>query len=526
MTTVMSRREFIAASMAFAAARGVVAAEGGAAPGFLHGVASGDPLQERVILWTRLSGADLAEDVVVDWTVAEDPALQYVVSRGRSITSIERDFTVKVDATGLRPGRTYYYQFRAGAQLSPVGRTRTLPADGVEHARIAFVSCSNLPAGLFNVYALLARRTDLDCVLHLGDYLYEYANGTYGDGTALGRIPQPQREIVSLLDYRERHAQYKRDPDLQAVHAQHPFICVWDDHEITNDAWKDGAQNHQPEAGEGDWLARRRAATRAYFEWMPIREARRNEQMRIFRDFRFGKLADLMMLDTRLHGRDRQSALKPVTPEAGLPADDLVANDPRRSLLGQDQEEWLYAGLVRSRRRGTTWRLLGQQLMMAQLSATGGRTLFNFDQWDGYRPSRERLYQVLRDNAVDNLVVLSGDIHSSWANELTSNPWDGAAYDPATGQGVVGVEFVTPAVSSPGLATRELAERNATLVKAGSPHMKFIDMFHRGYVVLDLTHARVRAEFWHVDRVDQPSREERLASAWEVVAGRQGLSAG
>ncbi len=272
MNRSFSRRKFLAASAAVAAAGSVAAHDGRRTASFQHGVASGDPLHDRVILWTRVTSDRWYDDIDVKWQVARDPKMRRIVATGRTNTNIWRDFTVKVDVDGLDDARTYYYQFSAKGERSPVGRTRTLPRGRVDAARLAVVSCSNLPAGLFNVYALIAQRGDLDAVLHLGDYIYEYGNGTYGDGALLGRTPLPDKEIITLADYRQRHAQYKSDPDLQAVHQQHPFICVWDDHEITNDAWKDGAENHNPELGEGEYSVRKRAAIRAYFEWMPIRE--------------------------------------------------------------------------------------------------------------------------------------------------------------------------------------------------------------------------------------------------------------
>jgi alkaline phosphatase D len=519
----ISRRKFLVAAAALAASSGAEATQGRREISFQHGVASGDPLHDRVILWTRVTTGNWYDDVDVRWQVARDPKMRRIVANGHASANIWRDFTVKVDVDCLDPGQTYYYQFSARGERSVVGRTRTLPRGRVDAARLALVSCSNLPAGLFNVYALIARRSDLDCVLHLGDYLYEYGNSTFGDGTLLDRVPAPDKEIVSLVDYRQRHAQYKLDADLQAAHRQHPFICVWDDHEIANDAWKDGAENHNPELGEGEWSVRKRAGIRAYFEWMPIREWAHQSNARIFRQFRFGQLADLFMLDTRHYGRDQQSAAKPVSPTAGFPANDPVANDPSRTLLGFDQEAWLDERLSLSKSREITWRLLGQQVMMAQLSPSGGQTLFNLDQWDGYRPARERLFTSVRDNNVDNIVVLTGDIHSSWANELTSNPWDAGTYNPATGNGVVGVEFVTPGVSSPGILNPVEAAQTAAFVCSVSPHMKFAELNKRGYVILDLDRERVQGEFWHVATVDAPSREETLAAAFINEAGANRL---
>jgi alkaline phosphatase D len=312
---------------------------------FLHGVASGDPLANRVILWTRVTPVSADAVVPVRWRVASDPLMRQVCCSGGVLTDASRDFTVKVDATQLTPGTTYYYQFSALDAHSPVGRTRTLPHDDVDRLRLAVLSCSNYPYGLFNVYGLVARRHDLVAVLHLGDYIYEYANGVYGDGTALGRIPDPNREIVSLADYRARHAIYKTDPDLQECHRQHPFIAVRDDHESANDSWMGGAENHDPDQGEGDWEVRRALSIRAYFEWMPIRGVPSNP---IYRRFRFGNLAEVDMLDTRLLGRDMQAA---------SPADVASINDPNRQLLGVEQEAWFFNRLAQSSAHEVPWRL-------------------------------------------------------------------------------------------------------------------------------------------------------------------------
>jgi alkaline phosphatase D len=519
----LTRRSFLAAAAVLAASRGAQPAGARGAASFEHGVASGDPLHDRVILWTRVTPPNWFDEIEVKWQVARDPKMQRVIARGLVTTSLWRDFTVKVDVDGLEPAQTYYFRFETPGARSLIGRTRTLPRDDAQAARLAVVSCANLPMGFFNVYALLARRADLDAVLHLGDYLYEYANVTYGDGTLIGRVPEPDREIVTLLDYRLRHAQYKRDPDLQAAHRQHPFICVWDDHEFANNTWKDGADNHNADKGEGEWPVRMRAAIRAYVEWMPIREWTALPDTRIYRQFRFGGLADLLMLDTRQHGRDRQSTTPRVSAGGGYPADDPIANDPARTLLGLDQEEWLTRQLSASAAGDVTWRLLGQQVLMAQLSTDGGQTSNNFDVWDGYVAARGRLYDAVRDHRVDNLVVLTGDIHSSWANELTRDPWDEKTYGPDTGRGALGVEFATPAVSSPGALNPVHALQRAALIRRASPHVKYIEMHERGYVLLDLDRQRIQGEFWHVATVDAPSREETLAAAFVNEAGANRL---
>jgi alkaline phosphatase D len=523
-----TRRQFVAALAAAGVASPALASGRGGWPGrgrpqFLHGVASGDPLHDRVILWTRVTPPRPTDILVGRWTIAKDPAMRRTVGRGWFATDIRRDFTVKVDARNLEPGCSYYYRFECDGARSCVGRTRTLPRDGVKALRLAFVSCSNYPYGYFNAYRRIAERADLDFVLHLGDYLYEYELGNYVNPLLVGvRDVQPTTELLTLTDYRLRHAQYKTDPDLQEAHRQHPFICVWDDHEIANDAYKDGAENHDP-ATEGQWTARKRQAVRAYNEWIPIRDVTVLDD-RIFRSFRVGDLADLIMLDTRLYGRDPQAAFKGGVPE--LPVNEPPIADPHRSLLGFDQEAWLYQRLSASKTRGAIWRILGQQVMMAQLSTNGGANTINPDQWDGYGPSRQRLYDHLTGNGIDNVVVTTGDIHSSWCNDLSSNPWDiPTSYNPSTGQGIVGVEFVSPAVSSPPPPPLPgtTPAQTAGLIQSISPHIKYVDLEKRGYVLLDIDRERVQGEVYHVGTVDALDSSEGLAAAFVNFAGDNGL---
>jgi alkaline phosphatase D len=473
---------------------------------FRHGVASGDPLTDRVILWPRVTSVRAAPGV--RWEVARDAAFTRPVASGLTQTGASRDFTVKVDAGPLAPGTNYFYRFEALGERSPVGRTRTLPATNARRVRLALASCSNLPFGYFNVYRRIAARADLDAGLHLGDYIYEYPNGVYGDGTTFGHEPRPPREIIALADYRMRYAQYRSDPDLQEVHRQHPFIVVWDDHEIANNAWRDGAENHQPDKEEGDYAPRRAAAVRAYLEWMPIREDRSMRQPRIYRSFAFGDLADLIMLDTRLVDRDE---LKPKRESIS------VIDDPKRSLLGRAQEEWLFAELAASKRAGVTWQLLGQQVMFAPCSLPGANSI-STDTWDGYRPARQRVIDAIVDQQLRNVVVLTGDVHSAWGYDVPQNPWDG--YDPETGRGALAVEIITPAVTSPsGFATEGGAERMEATRRA-RPHLRYLDGLRRGYVVLDVTREWAQADWYYVPTVITRTRLEEFGKGLITEAGR------
>lgn len=479
--------------------------------GFRHGVASGDPLADRVMLWTRVT-APGASTATVRWVVARDPKLAQVVARGEGQTGAWRDFTVKVDVGGLRPGTTYYYRFESGGSRSAIGRTRTLPATGVGRLRFGVVSCSNYPFGYFNAYAALARRTDLDAVLHLGDYIYEYPNAQFGDGTAIGRIPEPNKEIVALADYRARHAQYKADPDSQAVHRQHPFIVVWDDHELANNTWSGGAQNHNPEKGEGDWFARRSAAVQAFFEWMPIREDAAALSPLIYRTLRFGDLADLVMLDTRLVGRDQQ-----------VLRDDVAAiESPDRSLLGRAQEGWLGGELAESKRAGTRWQLVGQQVMFAPQTEPG-KPSFNADSWDGYRATRDRVLDMVSQLKIDSFAVLTGDVHSSWVYDLPRRPY--GAYDPATGQGSLGVEFtVTSVTSHSTLGSGPDGEKQLAGLRERMPHLHYVDGRYRGYGVLDLTRERLQMDYFAMKTVLDRTPDERFVKGFAAPAGRMHLT--
>lgn len=489
---------------------------------FQHGVASGDPVADGVIIWTRVTGSGR---VPVRWRVALDPAQRRVVKAGSFTTGPERDHTVKVDVRGLRPGTRYYYAFEALGGRSPVGRTITAPTGATGHLRLAVVSCSNWQAGWFNGYARIADRDDVDVVVHLGDYLYEYGNGD--DRYGAGRDHDPPHEMVTLADYRRRHAQYKTDPDLQRLHGRVPFVVLWDDHESANDAWRGGAENHDP-ATEGDWQARKAAAVQAYSEWMPIRAG---DPSVISRNLPFGDLAELVVLDTRLE-RDQQIGATGLTLLNGLGID-----DPDRRMLGDRQRAFLDDRLSRSTAR---WKVLAQQVMLAQWNLVGlprgvldvlplrnGGNALNPDQWDGYVAERDRFFATVRRHDVDGLLVLTGDLHTSFANDLVEDPYDVTRYNPVSGRGALGVELVTPSITSANFA--DLGPGIVRTLEAGTkalnPHMRWVNYDRHGYVLLDLTHERARADWWFVDDVATRGGGESRASSWQVRAGERFLRA-
>ena len=514
----VTRRRFLTESTLAAAALPLVelvrpetgfgAQPGGAREGvFRHGIASGDPRADRIVLWTRVSGA--TGEVPVRWMMSATPTFTRVVARGETSTGAARDFTVKIDVSGLAAATTYYYRFEALGARSVTGRTRTLPAAGAGRVRLALASCSNYPHGYFNVYGRIAARPDIDAVLHLGDYIYEYEQGRYADKALTDRPVDPPHEITALDDYRRRYALYRSDPDLQEAHRQHPFVVVWDDHEIANNTWSTGADNHQP--ADGDFTARRNAAYQAFLEWLPVRDTGSARQPLIYRSFAFGDLADLVMLDTRLAGRDVQVERTDV----------LGIEDPRRTILGAAQEHWLDGELRESVRAGARWQILGQQVMFAPqtpYNTTGG----NPDSWDGYRASRSHVYDMVERHQVPNLVVLTGDVHSAWAFDLPRQLSD--RYDPATGRGSLGVEIVCPAVSSPSAFLGPEGEARLADTPKTRPHLKFLDGRSRGYVVLDITRDRLQADWWFVPAVNVRSTEQRFGKGLVSEAGSRHLT--
>jgi alkaline phosphatase D len=520
---------------------------------YAHGVASGDPLADRVMLWTRLT-TPATSAVAVRWEVARDAGFATVVASGSSSTDASRDWTVKVDAAGLAAGTRYWYRFSVGEQRSPVGRTRTLPGGSVAQVKLAVFSCSNYPAGYFNVYAEAAKRDDLDATLHLGDYLYEYERGGYASeqAAALGREVLPANELLTLADYRARYAQYRGDADLQALHAAAPMIAVWDDHEIANDTWKAGADNHTEGSGtdgEGAFTTRRAAAVQAWHEWLPVRSG--SDLLSIYRSFAFGDLLALHMLDTRVLARDLQLDYADYTTATGLDAAGFTAalSDASRQLLGATQTSWLQAQMAAS---SATWQVLGQQVLMgrmnipapilfealnpgsgvsvsaysaiyakylanpASLTATEQAILaqpsipYNLDAWDGYPVARETVLGMAR--ALDkNLVVLAGDTHNAWASDLRD----------ASGT-AIGVEFATTSVSSPGFETILTSEAPATLA-AGLTQLidplVYCDTSRRGYLLLTATTAECRADWVYVNTVTSRSYTAVTDPALRVLPG-------
>lgn len=528
---------------------------------FLHGVASGDPLKDRVILWTRITPQDTSLRLEVVWEIATDDKFTQVINTGKVQTASAQDFTVKVDADKLKSGQTYYYRFKFGSVISPVGRTKTLP-ETTSSVQFAVCSCSNYPAGYFYVYKEMAKQ-EVDAIIHLGDYIYEYGKDGYAteEAVKLGRTlaADNDKEIIKLDDYRKRYALYHTDSDLQAAHARHPFIVIWDDHELANDTWKDGAENHQ--ANEGNFLDRKLAALQAYFEWMPIRPVSATDHLNIYRQFDFGSLVQLTMLDTRILARDKQLDYANYMTASGLDIakfqTDLTSTT--RTLMGYTQREWLQKKMAQST---ATWNVLGQQVLMAKmlipaelllsLSAitsgnvtaetlakmnqqiielvtlkvrlkSGDPTLtaaekarvttvapYNLDAWDGYYAEREILYGTLK-TLNKKVVVLAGDTHNAWSADLHTQAGD-----------FVGVELATSSVSSPGMEKylsiplaqlQQFEMAFTTLID----ELNYTNLNQRGYLKVSFTAQQVQADWIFLNSIKEKTYTVDTTRAHQVV---------
>lgn len=528
---------------------------------FLHGVASGDPLQDKVILWTRLTPVDLNARLKVTWEIATDNQFKQNLKTGMVETTKTDDFTVKVDAAGLQANTIYYYRFRFGNKISSVGQTKTLPIS-TNKVTFAVCSCSNYPAGYFYVYREMAKQ-NVDVIIHLGDYIYEYGADGYAaeDAAKLGRIlpTDNNKEIIKLDDYRKRYALYRQDKDLQAAHQRHPFIVIWDDHELANDTWRDGAENHQSD--EGSFSDRKLAALQAYFEWMPIRPVTSTDHLNIYRQFNFGSLVELTMLDTRIIARDKQLEYADYMTAAGLNAQKFQADltDPKRTLMGYTQRDWLVDKLKQST---ATWNVIGQQVLMSKMwipaelllslgqITSGGASAetlakmnaqitelvtlklrleqgdptltaqektrvttvvpYNLDAWDGYYAERETVYENLA-SLNKKVIVLAGDTHNAWASYLYSQK----------GQ-YVGVELATSSVSSPGLE-KYLSIPIAQLQQFEFAFTTLIDelaycnLNQRGYLLVTLDQAQVQSDWIFVDSTKNAEYKVDTSRQYQLV---------
>jgi alkaline phosphatase D len=550
----------------------------------LYGVASGDPLTDRVILWTHAKVKDQNYDVSLQWQIAKDANFTNMVNTGSATALASAGFTAKVDATGLSAGNTYFFRFLdSTGSVSSVGTTRTLPTATVASVKFAVFSCTLYSEGFFNSYDAAAT-SGAEYALHLGDYIYEYGADAskFGntDAVKLDRVTSPANDIVSLSDYRTRYAKYRSDASLQALHAKMPWITIWDDHEFANNAHMDGAQNHDP-ATQGAWVDRKNTAARVYHEWMPIRTPDAANLLKIYRNFDFGTLFSLHMLDTRIEGRTKQkygyygdptdAKVQPYTYAdyvTGLTPVNGVYPDAANKMVSDAQFTWLTTNIGKS---SATWQIVGNQDIMAKMwfpatvlqsqavSATAFGTAlndfltakavnaaapsaltptqqgllaqprlpYNMDAWDGYPIQRETLLQTIRATG-KKLVVLSGDSHNAWCNNLKS--LDGTA--------TIGVEFATTSVTAPGFESVGLGSLGPYVDGSGNPvaqgalgtglglidDVNYSDLNRRGYLLMTVTNTDIKGEYVFMDTVKSKTYKASVGKTVTVAASTLGRS--
>ncbi|KAK5561836.1 hypothetical protein LTR46_000641 [Exophiala xenobiotica] len=530
---------------------------------FTHGVASGDPYPNSVILWTRCSptfddvnnnsttsgfvplynpvpiynDTDEAKPVstspvCLNWKIASNNKLSSVVDSGTVYTSSDVDYTVKVEATKLSPFTQYWYQFTVcnSNQTSMVGRTKTTPApdDNVSGISLAIYSCTNFPFGFFNAYGNPVRKDSVDYVIHLGDYIYEYKNGDYGWGQSIGRVPLPDREIYTLYDYRKRYATYRTDLDLLASYQNFPWIPVWDDHEVADNTYRDGSSElNNTEAsfvqdGGVSVDQRKMNAVRAYFEWIPLRQLEMGDDLRIWRNFQIGNLVDLIMLDTRQYDRSITDLYW------NTHYVHQISNDAGRSMMGSRQENWFYSSLIDSKNRGAKWRVIGSQTVFSRINeslAYGNVDPLDYDAWDGYQANRNRTYQTLYNNNITNNIMISGDSHANWVSDLV---WlDHSPYDPSTGAGSIGVEFAGTAVSSPSPAGQNVSlaasVQDSQWLGGANRELQWSELYYRGYYELHITQQQVQARYFGMPTIVNRNPGEISLANFTVLSGENKL---
>ncbi len=466
---------------------------------FPHGVASGDPLSDRVMIWTRVTAVNNPTPTV-KWVLAKDSNFRHIVGKGIVTTNTEKDFTVKIDVTGLQADTYYYYRFSYKGSTSVVGRTKTLPVGDIEVTRLIAVSCNAYEGGYFHAYRQIAQRAEkIDAVLHLGDYIYEDYLPQYFEIKA--RIPMPQKRCVSLSDYRTRYAQYRSDADLQAAHQMHPFINIWDDHEIANDAFADGAAGHNA-AADGDFALRKQYALQCFLEWLPIRTT----QLNCKRAFAFGNLVDLFMLDERT---ERSAEMGSNNPNF---------KDPNRTMISLEQFDWLTHGLQTAAQK---WKIIGNQVLFSTVNTAVLQTPNankNLDNWSGYPAQQSALTAFLKKNAIKNTLFVSGDSHCSWAFEVP----DFSATADAPDAGTYAVEIGVPSISSSTWGDNQPSEKidawEQELLYANK-HLKYTSVRHHGYVYLEINQSNVFVDWYAVDKRTPKVNEQILTKSMTINDG-------
>lgn len=475
---------------------------------FYHGVASGDPLSDRVIIWTRVTPTSDSA-VSVNWDMATDTLFANIVNTGTVVTDSSVDFTVKIDVTGLNANAWYYYRFKAYNKYSIIGRTRTLPVGNVDSLRFASFSCSDYQTGYFNAYQDIAKRNDLDAIIHLGDFYYEYKAGGsdyQGDTSMLHPL---SHDALTTSDYRLWNSQYRLEPFLRNMLQEYPIIIIWDDHDVCDNSWYSGGNNHNP-ATQGSWFVRKHGAHKAFFEWTPIRPATSGNDSLIHRNFKWGNLINMIMLDTRFEARDSSLGSFISTTNAYMA-------DTNRQMLGHTQLNWLKNQLIDTTAQ---WRVIGNQVMIAPLTLNLLFTtqILNGDQWDGYPAERKRVYDYIahNQNKINDVVFITGDIHSSWANDL---PHPDSTYVSSTGRGSIATEFVgTSITSSANVPATQAA------IMAADPWFKYVNFSMRGYLLFDVNKTRFQGDFIHVSDISGTTYTSTDDAQWVNLDGLRHLT--
>lgn len=517
---------------------------------FLHGVASGDPTETSVILWTRVTpdSTVMGNSIDVAWTIADDPNLENIIQSGMAEATMDRDFTLKLTVTDLEAGSTYYYGFEALGKHSLTGKTKTTPTD-TEHLKFGVLNCVNFQTGYFNAFHRLADRNDLDAIIFLGDLFYEYGDGVVANSSIVADRPiEPKHEIVTLDDYRLRYSTYHLDTNFIRLLQQYPFISVWDDHEFANNAWIGGSTNHDPN-NEGPWDDRKAAAQQAFFEWTPITEHPENH---IQRSIRYGDLAEIIMLDTRIVGRE----------EPFFDILDPGVNNPDRTLLGAEQKAWMKDQVLNS---DAKWKILGNQVVFAKFSM-GWLTMLApvqsfyqyesqfLDGWKGYPAEQQEVLDFISDNEIDNLIFLSGDIHTTFALDLPNTPNEvmivdtstltqvpiyspSPDYDPETGEGSLAVEMIVPSATSPnfdeifdpftanfiqGFISSDIVFQDTIEFGNPNPHLKYSHLTGHGYFIMDIKPDSVQGN-WYYTPILEVTDEQTFGEAWYTLDGENRL---
>ncbi len=514
---------------------------------FVHGVASGDPTATTVVLWTRIAPADSDStgSLPVELELSREPGFETIHYRKKLEARAVSDWTIKHNAEGLVPGATYYYRFKAGDLTSPTGTTKTLPEGDVDQIRLAVVSCASWPHGFFNGYDHISRFDHFDAIINLGDYFYEYGPDQYGGktGKSIGRTHEPPREVFTLEDYRLRHAQYKTDPALQSIHAKIAMISLWDDHEVANNSWEGGAENH--DMSEGDWVERRRAAMQAYYEWMPVRDPEPGKgRHNLYRNYAFGDLLNITTIETRLTARSKQIDVDAYSVDFTSQDDadkflDEVVGAEDRYLLGDAQLDFIINSLRDSKEKGQKWQVLANQILMADvrtpdltpyiseeaiqkiepemptirnfIKTSSYRLPLYIDTWGGYPYARERLYDQLAANGITDMLVLTGDAHEVWVNDIVSQK-----------DQKLGVELGTASITAHtvedylGDGTTDFA----LLMTRENDCVKYYDPIHHGYMDLTITKDKIHSRFVSVDTVKQRDYNAFTTAAVDVVKSK------